>query len=154
MPVPCNFGRTEDDTEVVLDTILALKEEWPIPLSTFFMKYSARNGEKTLSPNRSPMTPGKITLKIKNRVKTPFSVPLAFDGTPIKVEETPLLLLRQQAATDEKTNYSAVDETAVVVGVDEDLLLEKNITVASGSSSSSAVSSTPLALKKQRVSKQ
>ena len=84
--VPCNFG---SDDEVVLATLLALKEEWPIPLSTYFMKYSARNGEKTETPYRPPLSPGKITLKIKNRVSTPFPTVIASDGTVIKIE--PLL---------------------------------------------------------------
>ena len=84
--VPSNFG-SED--EVVLATLLALKAEWPIPLSTFFMKYSARNGEKTETPFRPSSSPGKITLKIKNRVCTPFSTVTASDGTVIKIE--PLL---------------------------------------------------------------
>ena len=101
--VPSNFG---SDEEIVLATLLALKPEWPIQQSTFFMKYSSRNGEKTQTPFRPPLSAGKITLKIKNRVCTPFSTVTASDGTAIKIE--PLL----EAASEVMSSSSA--EVAVV----------------------------------------
>lgn len=81
--VPCNYGPDED---IVLATLKALKVEWPIPESTFFMKYSSRNGEPSKTPFRTPASPGKITLKIKNRVATPYPTEVASDGTVIKME--------------------------------------------------------------------
>lgn len=90
----CSSLQFGSDDEVVLATLLALKEEWPIiPLSTYFMKYSARNGEKTETPYRPPSSLGTITLKIKEEQRFyPVYFQHTFtasDGTVIKIE--PLL---------------------------------------------------------------
>ena len=60
--VPSNFG---SDDEVVLATLLALKPEWPIPLSTFFMKYSARNGKKLRLHSVLPCLLGRLLLELR-----------------------------------------------------------------------------------------
>ena len=153
--VPPNYGADED---VVLETILALKNAWPIAKSSFFMTYNARNGEKTTTPNRSPLSPGKITLKIKSRVQTPlFQHDVASDGTQIKIEP----LLEPSASTVEATmSLSASkkgEENNVIGGVREEELVEENTmssstSSAAASSSSSSSVSTPV-LKKARVTK-
>jgi hypothetical protein len=116
----------------VFETILALRNAWPIAKSSFFMTYGARNGEKTTTPNRSPLTPGKITLKIKNRVQTPlFQHVVASDGTQIKIEP----LLEASGPTVEST-------MSLIGGVPEEELVQENTTVMSSSTSSGAATTT------------
>ena len=116
----------------MFETILALRNAWPIAKSSFFMTYGARNGEKTTTPNRSPLTPGKITLKIKNRVQTPlFQHVVASDGTQIKIEP----LLEASGPTVEST-------MSPIGGVPEEELVQENTTVMSSSTSSGAATTT------------
>lgn len=124
----------------MLETILALKNAWPIAKSSFFMTYGARNGEKTTTPNRSPLSPGKITLKIKSRVQTPlFQHDVASDGTQIKIEP----LLEASASTMEATtSLSATKKGEENGGVPEEELVEENTTMVMSSSTLSAAATT------------
>ena len=126
------------------------------------MTYGARNGEKTTTPNRSPLSPGKITLKIKSRVQTPmFQHDVASDGTQIKIEP----LLEASASTVEATMSLTAskkgDENNLIRGVPEEELVEENTMVMTSStsaaattalSSSTSSASTP-GSKKARVTK-
>lgn len=116
----------------MFETILALRNAWPIAKSSFFMTYGARNGEKTTTPNRTPLSPGKITLRIKNRVQTPlFQHVVASDGTQIKIEP----LLEASGPTVESAMSS-------IGGVLEEELVEENTMVMSSSSTSSGAATT------------
>lgn len=112
--VPCNFGPDED---IVLAILLALNKEWPIPQSTFFMKYSARNGETSATPYRSPASAGKITLKIKNRIGTPFSTEMASDGTVIKME--PLMEAAGVIGEDAEEEKPSSSSSSLTTGEEE-----------------------------------
>lgn len=112
--VPCNFGPDED---IVLATLLALKEEWPIPQSTYFMKYAARNAETSATPYRSPASAGKITLKIKNRIATPYPTEVASDGTIIKME--PLLEAAGIVGEDAEEEKPSSSSSSLISGEEE-----------------------------------
>ena len=114
-----------------------MKNAWPIAKSSFFMTYGARNGEKTTTPNRSPLSPGKTTLKIKNRVQTPlFQHVVASDGTQIKIEP----LLEASGSTVESTMSPPAlkkgEHNNVFRGVPEEQLVEEENTMVMSSSTS------------------
>ena len=138
----------------MLVTILALKNAWPIAKSSFFMTYGARNGEKTTTPNRTPLSPRKITLRIKNRVQTPlFQHVVASDGTQIKIE--PLLEASGPTVESAMSSIGGVPEEQLVE--EENTMVMSSSSTSSGAatttSSSSTSASTPGPPKKAKVMK-
>jgi hypothetical protein len=77
------------------------------------MKYTARNTETSATPYRPPASAGKIALKIKKRIATPYPTEVASDGTVIKME--PLLEaagIVGEAAEEEKPSSSSSSFTS------------------------------------------